>query len=49
MQTRLFERFLKRLSELTLRQRERLLTLLLPAARVAWVIELIENADAGTH
>lgn len=49
MQTRQFERFLKRISELTLRQRERLLTLLLPAARIDRVIELIENAGAATH
>ena len=47
MQTRQFERFLKRLSELTLRQRERLLTLLLPAARMDRVIELIEKAQAA--
>ena len=47
MQTRQFERLLKRIAELTLRQRERLLTLLLPAARTDRVVELIETADAA--
>ena len=47
MQTRQFERFLKRTSELTLRQRQRLLTLLLPAARTDRGVELIETATAA--
>ena len=49
MQTRQFERFLKRISELTLRQRTRLLALLLPAERMDRVIALIEHVDSGTH
>jgi transposase-like protein len=49
MQTRQFERFLKRISELTLRQRTRLLALLLPAERMDRVIALIEYAATGTH
>ena len=49
MQTRQFERFLKRISELTLRQRTRLLALLLPAERMHRVVALIEHADTGTH
>jgi transposase-like protein len=47
MQTRQFERFLERISELTLRQRERLLALLLPAERMGRVIELIEHAGTA--
>lgn len=49
MQTRQFERFLKRISELTLRQRTRLLAQLLPAERMDRVIALIEYVDTGTH
>jgi len=49
MQTRAFERFLKRLSELTARQRERLLALLLRARQTERVIALIEHTGNGVH
>ena len=49
MQTRTFERFLTHLSELTQRQRERLLALLLPLQRTDRVVELIEHAESKTH
>jgi transposase-like protein len=49
MQTRQFERFLKRISDLTLRQRTRLLALLVPAERTDRVIALIEHAHTGAH
>lgn len=47
MQTRTFERFLKHLSELTQRQRERLLGLLLPLRQTDRVVELIEGVGSG--
>jgi transposase-like protein len=43
MQVKLFERFLNRLPELTRPQRDRLLTLLKPAARLDQTLELIEG------
>jgi transposase-like protein len=46
MQTRTFERFLKNLPTLTRRQRERLLGLLAPAARLDQAVDLIEQATA---
>ena len=49
MQTRTFERFLKHLSELTQRQRERLFGLLLPLRQTDRVVELIEGVGGGGH
>jgi transposase-like protein len=49
MQTRAFEHFLKHLSELTERQRKRLLDLLLSARRFERVTELIDHTDDGAH
>jgi transposase-like protein len=46
MQARKFEHFLKELSALTRRQRERLLGLLLPAASADRAVDLIEQATA---
>jgi transposase-like protein len=57
MQARKFEHFLKDLATLTRRQRERLLGLLLPAAKLDRAVDLIEQAtaqrltcpDCGSH
>jgi transposase-like protein len=46
MQARKFEHFLKELAALTRRQRERLLGLLLPAARLDQAVDLIEQSTA---
>jgi transposase-like protein len=47
MQARLFEQFFSQLPGLSRTQRERVLTLLLPAARLDEVTALIEHADAA--
>lgn len=47
MQARLFERFLRRLPTLTQPQRQALLTLLKPAARLDQTLELIDDTSAA--
>ena len=47
MHARPFEQFLKQLSALTRRQRERLLDLLVPAAKLDKAVDLIEQAAAS--
>jgi transposase-like protein len=47
MHARPFEQFLKQVSALTRRQRERLLDVLVPAAKLDKAVDLIEQAAAG--